>query len=328
MNWLSLIRLGLGMDDLVVASATIFVLMALGAVWHGLVVRDPMAGRVRALAERRNQLRSAARTRENRARKDLRSSGISMMRQAVSKLKLMRGGHVEQAAMKLARAGWRSRDAVIIYLFAKIILPITFCGGALLFFSFTAQSNIAPMLRIIVTILACMIGIFGVDVYVKNVAERRVKEMTKAMPDALDLLVICAEAGLSLDTALTRVGREIAVTSPVLAEEFSLTAIELGFLPSRQAALNNLMNRTNMPNLRALVNSLIQTERYGTPLANSLRVLSAEFRDERMMRAEEKAAKLPAKMTVPMIVFIMPALFIVLGGPAIIQVMHTFSRGG
>jgi tight adherence protein C len=328
MNWLSFLRGSFGVDDLVVASATLFVLMALAAVWHGLVVRDPMAGRVKALAERRNALRSAARTRQNRARNDLRSSGISLMRQAVLKLKLMRGGHVEHVAMRLARAGWRSRDAVIIYLFAKAILPIMLCGGALLFFSVTTQSSLTPMLRIVIAMFLGFIGLFGTDIWVKNVAERRVKEMTKAMPDALDLLVICAEAGLSLDAALTRVGREIAVTSPVLAEEFSLTAIELGFLPSRQAALNNLINRTNMANLRALVNSLIQTERYGTPLANALRVLSAEFRNERMMRAEEKAAKLPAKMTVPMIVFIMPALFIVLGGPAIIQVMHTFSHGG
>jgi tight adherence protein C len=326
MNWFSFIRLG--PDDLVVGSATLFVLMALAAVWHALVARDPMAGRVKALAERRTALRTATRTRQNRAGMDLRSSGLSFMRQAVLKLKLMRGGHVEQTALRLARAGWRSRDAVIIYLFAKAILPIMLGGGALLFFSFTSHAPVAPTIRIGLAVVLAIMGLFGTDIWVKNVADRRVKEMTKAMPDALDLMVICAEAGLSLDTALTRVGREIAVTSPCLAEELSLTAIELGFLPSRHTALNNLMNRTNMANLRALVNALIQTERYGTPLANSLRVLSAEFRDQRMLRAEEKAAKLPAKMTVPMIVFIMPALFIVLGGPAIIQVMHTFSRGG
>ena len=319
-------HLDLGMDDVIVGSATLFVLMAFLAVWNGLVVRDPMASRVRALTERRNSLRSAGRIKQNRAGKDLRSSGLSLMRGAVTKLNLMRGGHVENIAMRLARAGWRSRDAVIIYLFAKAILPIAFGGGALLFFSLTNHGPVPSLLRIGMTAVLGLVGLFGADMWVKNVAERRVKEMTKALPDALDLLVICAEAGLSLDAALTRVGREIAATSPVLAEEFSLTAIELGFLPSRQAALNNLMNRTNMAKLRALVNSLVQTERYGTPLANSLRVLSTEFRDERMLKAEETAAKLPAKMTVPMIVFILPALFLVLGGPAIIQVMHTFSH--
>ena len=313
-------------EDSIVIGAAISVLTALYAVWSTLVVRDPMAGRIRGLMERRNTLRAAARSRQNRAAKDLRSSGLSFMRQAVMKLKLMRGDRIEQISMRLARAGWRSRDAVIIYLFAKAILPFVFAGVALLFFVVVGFSAQAPAARLFIVALAFVGGFMGADLWVKNTADRRVKEMTRAMPDALDLLVICAEAGLSLDAAMTRVGREIAAASPVLAEEFSLTAIELGFLPSRQAALNNLMNRTNMAKLRALVNSLLQTERYGTPLANALRVLASEFRDERIMLAEEKAAKLPAKMTVPMIVFILPALFLVLGGPAIIQVMHTFSH--
>jgi tight adherence protein C len=313
-------------DDLFVAFATLSVLATLFAIWHGLVIRDPMAARVKALSERRNALRSASRVRRNRAGSDLRSSGLTMMRQAVTRLKLMRGGQFEQISMRLSQAGWRSRDAVVVYLFAKAILPFVFGGVALmfLFFSFSSgQSSASPMRAIIVVAGFCG-GFFGADIWVKNVASKRVKEMTRAMPDALDLMVICAEAGLSLDATMTRVGQEIAGGSPVLAEEFSLTAIELGFLPNRQSALTNLMNRTNMPKLRALVNGLLQTERYGTPLANSLRVLAAEFRDERMLRAEEKAAKLPAKMTVPMILFILPALFVVLAGPAAIQVLHTF----
>lgn len=325
MSWL-LNLFSFSADDIIVASATLSVLTALLAVWNVLVVRDPMASRIRALAERRNVLRAASKARRNRVGKDLRSSGLSFMRQAVVKLKLMRGGQIEHISMRLARAGWRSRDAVVVYLFAKAILPFI-CGGAALFIiGLSSNSPVSPAMRLGVVAICLVLGFLGADAWVKNVAEKRVKEMTKAMPDALDLLVICAEAGLSLDAAMTRVGREIAGASPVLAEEFSLTAIELGFLPSRQAALNNLMNRTNMAKLRALVNSLLQTERYGTPLANTLRVLASEFRDERIMLAEEKAAKLPAKMTVPMIVFILPALFLVLGGPAIIQVMNTLSK--
>lgn len=315
-------------DDLFVGFATLAVLATLFAIWNGLVIRDPMAARVKALSERRNALRSASRVRRNRAGSDLRSSGLSMMRQAVTRLKLMRGGQFEQISMRLSQAGWRSRDAVVVYLFAKAILPFIFGGVALmfLFFSFSSGQSSASPMRAIIVVAGFVGGFFGADIWVKNVASKRVKEMTKAMPDALDLMVICAEAGLSLDATMTRVGEEIAGGSPVLAEEFSLTAIELGFLPNRQSALNNLMNRTNMPKLRALVNGLLQTERYGTPLANSLRVLAAEFRDERMLRAEEKAAKLPAKMTVPMILFILPALFVVLAGPAAIQVLHTFHR--
>jgi tight adherence protein C len=313
-------------EDAIVIGAAVSVLTALYAMWSTMVVRDPMAGRIRGLTDRRNTLRAAAKTRQNRAAKDLRSSGLSFMRQAVVRLKLMRGDRVEKISMRLARAGWRSRDAVIIYLFAKAILPFAFAGAALMFFFFFGFQAHTPAVRFFIVAVAFVGGFMGADMFVKNVADKRVKEMTRAMPDALDLLVICAEAGLSLDAAMTRVGHEIAGASPVLAEEFSLTAIELGFLPSRQAALNNLMNRTNMAKLRALVNSLLQTERYGTPLANALRVLAAEFRDERIMLAEEKAAKLPAKMTVPMIVFILPALFLVLGGPAIIQVMQAFSH--
>lgn len=326
MNWSRYIPISMTGDDLVVAFATASVLMVLLAIWNGLVVRDPMAARVRALSERRNALRVAGRARRNRAGKDLRSSGLSVMRQAVTRLKLMRGGQFEQISMRLARAGWRSRDAVVVYLFAKAILPFVLGGAGLLFFSLSSQSTANPGLRFIVLFMGFVGGFLGADIWVKNVATKRGKEMTKAMPDALDLMVICAEAGLSLDATMTRVGREISGASPVLGEEFLLTAVELGFLPSRQAALNNLMNRTNLQKLRALVNGLIQTERYGTPLANSLRVLATEFRDERMLRAEEKAAKLPAKMTVPMILFILPALFVVLAGPAAIQVMHTFFR--
>lgn len=326
MNISSILPISLSGDDIIVASATLCVLMVLLAIWNGLVVRDPMAARVRSLSERRNVLRATTQARRNRASGDLRSSGLSLMRQAVTRLKLMRGDHVEHLSMRLARAGWRSRDAVIVYLFAKAVLPFVLGGATLFYFGLSNHPNGNPALHLGIVALGFVGGFFGADIWVKNIADRRVKEMTKALPDALDLLVICAEAGLSLDASMTRVGREIAGTSPVLAEELSLTAIELGFLPNRHTALNNLINRTNMAKLRALVNSLVQTERYGTPLANSLRVLSAEFRDERMLRAEEKAAKLPAKMTVPMIVFILPALFLVLGGPAIIQVMHTFSH--
>ena len=146
------------------------------------------------------------------------------------------------------------------------------------------------------------------------------------MPDGFDLLVICAEAGLSLDAALERVSRELADASPELADELGLAAVELSFLPDRTKALENLAERVPLPGMRALINTLVQTERYGTPLSQSLRVLSAELRHERMMRAEEKAARLPAILTLPMIVFIMPALFIVLIGPAILQVIDQLAK--
>jgi tight adherence protein C len=165
------------------------------------------------------------------------------------------------------------------------------------------------------------LGFFSPELYVSNQAGKRQKAIQKALPDGLDLLVICAESGLSLDAALDRVANELGAANPELGEELQLTSIELGFLPDRRQALLNLNRRTNLPSVRGVVNTLVQTEKYGTPLSQSLRVLANEFRDQRMLKAEEKAARLPATLTVPMIVFILPTLFIVLIGPAIISVM-------
>jgi tight adherence protein C len=158
----------------------------------------------------------------------------------------------------------------------------------------------------------------------RQAVKSRQTRLRRQLPDGLDLLVICAEAGLSLDAAFTRVARELGLSAPDLADELGLTSVELGFLPNRRQALMNLSRRTGLPQIRGVVNTLVQTERYGTPLAHSLRVLSSEFRDERMMKAEEKAARLPAMLTVPMIMFILPTLFMVMVGPAVIQIMEIF----
>ncbi|MCZ6763700.1 MAG: type II secretion system F family protein, partial [Alphaproteobacteria bacterium] len=158
-------------------------------------------------------------------------------------------------------------------------------------------------------------------IYVTNETQKRQKKLQKAMPDGLDLMVICAEAGLSLDATLNRVARELKTTWPELADEYGHTSIEISFLPERRQALENLTKRVTLPHMRALVNSLLQTERYGTPLAQALRVLAKEMRINRLMIAEEKAARLPAILTVPMILFILPALFVVLIGPAVLRVI-------
>jgi tight adherence protein C len=155
---------------------------------------------------------------------------------------------------------------------------------------------------------------------------KRTLAIRKGLPDALDLLVICAEAGLTVDAAFNRVAKELGRGYPELGDEFALTAIELGFLTERRAAFENLAYRVNLDSIRGVVTTMIQTEKYGTPLASALRVLSAEFRNERMMRAEEKAARLPAIMTVPLILFILPTLFIVILGPAACSISDAFSK--
>ena len=165
------------------------------------------------------------------------------------------------------------------------------------------------------------------DIWLKNKIDKRTHAIRKGLPDALDLLVICAEAGLTVDAAFGRVARELGRAYPELGDEFALTSIELGFLTDRRFAFENLAKRIDLDSVRGVVTTMIQTEKYGTPLASALRVLSAEFRNERMMRAEEKAARLPAIMTVPLILFILPVLFIVILGPAACSINDALIAG-
>ncbi|HUC63655.1 MAG TPA: type II secretion system F family protein [Alphaproteobacteria bacterium] len=327
MNLAHLFSLGITADEALVASAAGTVVLVMLTVWQALTMRDPVNKRVRALSKRRAALKADSLAAAGHSmRGDLRQSGYTFIRRLVLKFNLARGRQVEIVSARLARAGYRSKDALAVFIFAKTVAPFLFGGGALLFFGLSGHAATAPTLRLLAVAIGGVAGLFGPDIYVSNEGSKRIQRMSKGLPDALDLLVICAEAGLSLDASIARIGSEMAEAAPELAEEFALTSIELGFLPDRHTALQNLTRRTDMQKLRSLVNSLIQTERYGTPLATSLRVLAAEFREERLMRAEEKAARLPATMTVPMIVFILPALFIVLGGPVAIRIMDMTSK--
>jgi tight adherence protein C len=237
----------------------------------------------------------------------------------------MRSSHAEKASLKLTRAGWRSKDAVVRYFFMKLALPFVF-GAAALFFVFGVEFYDLDLPRKLLACLgAVILGAYLPDIIAKNAAQKRQEKISKSLPDTMDLMVICAEAGLSLDAALSRVAKEIETNSPELADELGLTGLELGFLPNRATALKNLAIRTDLSIIRGLVNTLLQSERYGTPVALSLRVMSAESRDERMLKAEEKAARLPAMLTVPMILFILPPLFVILIGPAVISTMDALS---
>jgi tight adherence protein C len=244
---------------------------------------------------------------------------MGLIRQVTQRLNLLKGEHVAKTAEKLVQAGWRSKDAVVVYLFLKLSLPFVLGGITALFVYGLGVFEGPPMVKLLVAMVAVVAGAYMPEVVVSRAVKKRRIALQKGLPDAIDLLVICAESGLALDAALTRVPREMARSSPELADELSLTAVELGFQPDRRTALVNLVKRTELPSIRGVVNTLIQTEKYGTPLAQSLRVLANEYRDERMLKAEEKAAKLPATLTIPLIVFILPVLFIVLLGPAILK---------
>jgi tight adherence protein C len=316
MNLSQFLPAGLTPEDAIAIAAAIAVAVSTFAIWQALLVRDDLTPRLKALAERRAALKANMLSTTPRAR---RNASESFMHGVVTKLNLMRSREAERARLALARGGIRSKDAVVTFLFCKIVLPFVFGAGCMAAVDWFQLINLSEPYRLPAALGAVLLGFLGPGIYVKNLADKRKAAMQKGLPDGLDLLVICAEAGLSLDAALTRVSREIGPSCPELADELGLASVELGFLPDRRQALENLNQRTDMGSIRGVVNTLLQTEKYGTPLAQSLRVLAAEFRNERLMKAEEKAARLPAILTVPMIIFILPPLFIVLIGPAILR---------
>ena len=313
------------MDDAAVAAAGILAAATVLITWYGLIERSPLRNRLKSLEARRRRLKEEALGR-NQQGHAYRVHGITVMRRVVQRLNLLRSRQADKIAERLAQAGYRSHDSMIVYLFFKLSLPIAFGGAAMILFFALNLGGLPPTGKIFAALLLVVLGAYAPDLFIRNAAAKRRAKIRMSLPDGLDLLVICAEAGLSLDAALVRVAREIREASPELADEFGLTAIELGFLPDRRMALENLNHRTQLPAVCGVVNTLLQTERYGTPLAKALRVLAQEFRTDRLMRAEEKAARLPALLTVPMIVFILPTLFIVLIGPGILQAIDGLSR--
>lgn len=319
MKLADLLPIGLSPENAIVGLAGGAAFLVVLAVWYGLLARDPMASRVKALAARRGDLKSDLTAPKRRHERRVKSLGF--MRRVVERLKLMSSAQAAKIAERLARAGWRSKDAIVVFLFFKAALPLVFATAAVVVLYVLELYDLPSMARLAAALGSVAVGAYAPDIYVRNAASKRRQKLRKGLPDALDLMVICAEAGLTLDASLSRVSRELGASAPELADELGLTAVELGFLPDRRQALSNLNLRTDLPGIRGMVNTLVQTEKYGTPLALSLRVLASEFRDERLLRAEEKAARLPATMTVPLVVFILPALFIVLIGPAILSAL-------
>lgn len=315
-----LLPFGLSPVDLATLMAGITAFIAVLAVWQALLARDPMRGRLKDLERRREALKAGFVAQRRRNGPVKKQQSLDLMRRVVSKLKLLQSKQTQQASLKLVQAGWRSKDALVVYAFFKLVLPLLIAIAVVTFVYGLGALDSKPMLKMITPAGSVLLAFLAPDLVIKNQTTKRMDEIRKALPDALDLMVICAEAGLTLDSALNRVTAEMGRNAPELADEFGLTAVELGFLPDRRQALSNLAQRVPLDSMRGVVTTLIQTERYGTPLAMSLRVLSSEFRNERMMKAEEKAARLPATMTVPLIMFILPTLFVVLLGPAACQI--------
>jgi tight adherence protein C len=311
----------MGIDVVMVATfmAAVATFAVLVAIYAATTVKDPMAKRVKALNERREQLKAGIVASTSKRRRNITNKNevADKVRSLLGSLKMLQAEQVEKAQRKLMQAGIRSKDLAFVVIFARLVLPLAI-GSVVIVGVYLLDwfPEWGPIKRYGLTAFSLIGSYKAPDLWLKNKINKRSAAVRKGLPDALDLLVICAEAGLTVDAAFNRVARELGKAYPELGDEFALTSIELGFLTDRRSAFENLANRIDLDAVRGVVTTMIQTEKYGTPLASALRVLAAEFRNERMMRAEEKAARLPAIMTVPLILFILPVLFIVILGPA------------
>ena len=320
----------LGFDVLWIGSilAGFAAMAVMFAIYTAVTIRDPMQKRVKALNDRREQLKAGIVTHSAKKRASLvrKTETTDKMKDTMNSLKVLQQSQVEVIIQKLAQAGIRRKELAIVVVFARMVLPIVLGGiAAFMIYGINYFPTWGGMKRLMAFAAMVGLGYKGPEIYLSNLISKRTDAIRKGLPDALDLLVICAEAGLTVDAAFNRVAKELGRAYPELGDEFALTAIELAFLNERRSAFENLAYRVNLDAVKGVTTTMVQTERYGTPLASALRVLSAEFRNERMMRAEEKAARLPAIMTVPLILFILPVLFVVILGPAACSIADAFA---
>ena len=290
----------------------------LTAIYAATTVRDPMARRVKALNDRREQLKAGIVASTNKRKKlTNKNAAADRVRGILGSFKMLQDDQIKKTQSRLMQAGIRTKELAFFLIFARFVLPVVL-GLAMVVLVYVVDyfPDWSGLKKYALVAGTLMLSYKSPDLWLTNKVKKRSDAVRKGLPDALDLLVICAEAGLTVDAAFNRCAKELGRAYPELGDEFGLTAIELGFLNERRNAFENLAARVDLEAVRGVVTTMIQTEKYGTPLASALRVLSAEFRNERMMRAEEKAARLPAIMTIPLILFILPTLFIVIMGPA------------
>jgi tight adherence protein C len=287
-----------------------------------LFAPDTLNKRMKAVALEREKIRQRERERlAQGSRASLRQSPRMYMKRVVDNLDLNKWLGQEQARTLLMQAGYRGHAPYVTYLFFRLAMPIVMLFASLFYIFVVLQLDYPPMMKIAMSIGCAYLGMQSPNLYLKNQITRRQLSIKRAFPDALDLMLICVESGMSVEAAFRKVSEEIGSQSVALAEELTLTTAELSYLPERRQAYENLGRRTGIEGVRAVCMALQQAERHGTPLGTTLRVLAQENRDLRMSEAEKKAAGLPPKLTVPMILFFLPVLFVVILGPAAIRVM-------
>ncbi len=256
---------------------------------------------------------------KKKRRGELDDGAVRVMRNTVEKFRMEEMLNNTDLRQKLSQAGYRGKKAPVVFLFFKIVMPVLLFIAALLYYWLIYQGEFQPVRHGLISLIVAGAGYMLPGIWMTNVTQKRQVKMQRAFPDALDLMVICVESGMSVEKSFQWVSEEIAAQSQDLAEEIALTCAELSYLGDRSKAFENFSIRTGMQQVKALTGTLVQAERYGTPVGSALRVLSDESRNERMSVAERKAAALPAKLTVPMIIFFLPVLFVVIIGPAYLQ---------
>jgi tight adherence protein C len=287
-----------------------------------LLVPDTLNRRMRAVALEREKMRQRERERLAQGSKvALRKSPRAYMKTIVDNLDLNKWLGQEKARIMLMQAGYRGQAPYVTFLFFRMAMPIVMFVVSMFYIFVILKLDYPGMMKIGMAVGCAYFGMYMPNLFLKNQIQRRQLSIKRAFPDALDLLLICVESGMSIEAAFRKVSDEIGSQSVALAEEMTLTTAELSYLPDRRQAYENLALRTGIEGVRAVCLALQQAERYGTPLGTTMRVMAQENRDMRMSEAEKKAAALPPKLTVPMIVFFLPVLFIVILGPAAIRVM-------
>ncbi|HXX04528.1 MAG TPA: type II secretion system F family protein [Xanthobacteraceae bacterium] len=307
--------------------AMVFAAIAAGATVLTLAMpflaTDTLSKRMKAVAVEREKIRQRERERlaAGASKPALRQSPRAFMKTIVENFNLSKWVGQETARTMLVQAGYRGQAPYVTFLFFRMVMPVAMLLASLFYVFVVLQLDQPPLIKIGISIGAAYFGMVSPNLFLKNKIQRRQLSIKRAFPDALDLLLICVESGMSIEAAFHKVSDEIGTASVALAEEFTLTTAELSYLPDRRQAYDNLAQRVGLEGVKAVCLALQQAERYGTPLGTTLRVLAQENRDMRMTEAEKRAAALPPKLTVPMILFFLPVLFVVILGPAAIKIM-------
>ena len=291
---------------------------------------DKLEGRLKSVANRREELRkrnrAALANKGAQTTSSLRHTDEGLYKNVVERLQLSKLLEDPKVVEKLAQAGFRGPRPISTFYFFRLVMPFVFAILVAFYLFVVNDFGLQTMQKVAGCFAALLIGYYAPNIYISNIASKRRESIVAAFPDSLDLLLICVESGMSIEAAIMKVSQEVGSTSIELAEELSLLTAELSYLPERRQAYEGLAKRTNHPGVKSVVTAMIQAERYGTPLGAALRVMAKENRELRLSAAEKKAAALPAKLTVPMILFFLPVLFVVILGPAIIKVQDIMAK--